>query len=354
MRKKWWRLTDVVQLLKTAIAGALAWYLAADLWSLSLPFLAPWSAVLVVHATVYRTFTRGVQQVLAVVIAVVLAGVVVHGLGADPLAMGCLLVLAMLVGRLPWLRDESTVVPTTALIALATTAGQDAADLPARLAGTALGVGVGILVNLIIWPPLLDRAAEGRAVDFADRLGPLLQQVAASASAEVDEASAEDWVRAERELQRHLDGTYALVRQAREARTLNPRAWHGLTRVRRSAPPLDPLEDALAELRSLTRTIAISARDQVVWQSDFRHTWPQLLALTGRAVQDADGERLREALSGLRALARDQSTSRLGEHSWLDYGGLILNLRNLVDAMVSVQPWLESRPRGYRRRREAV
>ena len=65
---------DVVQLGKTVLAAVLAWVVAAELLDLSQPFLAPWAALLVVHATVYRTFSRGLQQVAAAVVAVV-AGV---------------------------------------------------------------------------------------------------------------------------------------------------------------------------------------------------------------------------------------------------------------------------------------
>lgn len=56
----------------------MAWLLAAEVFSLPQPFLAPWAALLVVHATVYRTMSRGVQQVLATVVAILLASVVGH------------------------------------------------------------------------------------------------------------------------------------------------------------------------------------------------------------------------------------------------------------------------------------
>ena len=67
----WWN--DVLQLGKTVLAAVVAWVLAASVLDLPQPFLAPWSALLVVHATVYRTFSKGSQQVAATVVAVVLA-----------------------------------------------------------------------------------------------------------------------------------------------------------------------------------------------------------------------------------------------------------------------------------------
>jgi hypothetical protein len=56
---------DWAQHAKTALAGVIAWVVATDVLGLDQPFLAPWAAVLVVHATVYRTVSRGGQQILA-------------------------------------------------------------------------------------------------------------------------------------------------------------------------------------------------------------------------------------------------------------------------------------------------
>ena len=70
----WWN--DVLQLSKTVLAAVAAWVIAASVLDLAQPFLAPWAALLVVHASVYRTFSKGMQQVAATVVAVLLAPVV--------------------------------------------------------------------------------------------------------------------------------------------------------------------------------------------------------------------------------------------------------------------------------------
>jgi hypothetical protein len=58
--------SDLIQLVKTVVAAVLAWVLATDVFGLPQAFLAPWAALLVVHATVYRTFSRGLRQVFSV------------------------------------------------------------------------------------------------------------------------------------------------------------------------------------------------------------------------------------------------------------------------------------------------
>ena len=81
----WWN--DGLQLVKTVLAAVVAWVIAASVLDLPQPFLAPWAALLVVHATVYRTFSKGTQQVVATVVAVVLATAVGEWLGLTTVSM---------------------------------------------------------------------------------------------------------------------------------------------------------------------------------------------------------------------------------------------------------------------------
>ena len=113
---------DLLQIAKTALAGGLAWWVAIDVFHLDQPFLAPWSAVLVVHATLYRTFSRGAQQVAATFAGVFLAWGTGLLLGLDPSAMAVMLLLAFLLGRSGLFGEESTSVATTAIVVLATNA----------------------------------------------------------------------------------------------------------------------------------------------------------------------------------------------------------------------------------------
>ena len=136
----WW--SDLTQLAKTVLAAVAAWVIAASVLDLPQPFLAPWSAILVVHATVYRTFSRGAQQVAATVTAVLLAAGVGELMGLSAGAIALLLVLSLLVGTVPWFGAEATTIATTALVVLATGFENDT-KLVSRLLDTAIGVGVG-------------------------------------------------------------------------------------------------------------------------------------------------------------------------------------------------------------------
>ena len=338
---------DLLQAVKAALAGALAWWVALDVFHLDQPFLAPWSAVLVVHATVYRTFSRGAQQVAATFAGVFLAWVTGLLLGLDPAAMGVMLVVAFLVGRWKPLGDESTTVATTAIVVLATNAVSDSNLLWGRLLDTSVGVAIGLLVNLLVWPPLRDRAAWAHAGRIPQALGEVLSRIADDVGPDFDPDHAESWLRRAREVDVRIDEAWGLLRQARESGRFNPRQRWRRAQLRELEPVLHLLEQAVAETQSLARTITISADQARLWEKAFRSRWCELLGETGEAVGTLDAARLREIRRELESLAADLSTNELAGNQWHEYGGLIINLRNVVDAVaqvVSPRPWQPWRP----------
>ncbi len=253
------RVADLLQTAKTALAGTLAWVLAIDVLGLEQPFLAPWAAVLVVHATIYRTVSRGVQQVAATFVGVLLAWSAGQVFGVDATGMGVMLLLAFGIGALPWWRDEATTIATTGIVVLATNALAHSNLLSARLVDTAVGVVVGLAVNLAVWPPLRDRAAWSRIEELPDELADVLAQLASGLRPELEPEEAEQWTRDLRLVDVRVDEAWGLVRQARESSRLNPR---------RSRPAgledmdevLHLVEQAVADVLSMVRTITVERR----------------------------------------------------------------------------------------------
>ena len=133
-----------------------------------------------------------------------------------------------------------------------------------------------------------------------------------------------------------IDESWALLRQAQESSRFNPRQRQRRKRVHELETILHLLEQAVAETQSMVRTIAISADQSRSWDQDFRSRWCALLSDTGDAVRHADAERLGELRTGLQHLADDMSTDELPDDQWHEYGGLIVNLRNVMDAVSRV------------------
>src|SRR5699024_8672578 len=75
--------TDLLQILKSVVAGTTAWWLADHVLGSPLPFLAPWTALLTVHATVHRSLSRGAQSTVASAIGVGISFVIGNFLGVS-------------------------------------------------------------------------------------------------------------------------------------------------------------------------------------------------------------------------------------------------------------------------------
>ena len=346
--------TDVIQLVKTVVAAVLAWVIATSVLDLPQSFLAPWSALLVVHATVYRTFSQGVRQVGAAVVGVVLAWAVGNTLGLDPMAVAVALALGLVVGSVPWFADEATTIAATALIVLTTGFADNDFVLLSRLADTGIGIAVGLLVNFTVWPPLRRRTAISAMDALDDKIGQLLIDMGDGLARGYTAQDVEEWVDHSRSLDEDLDDAWAYVRQARESARMNPR--------RSAAQFKDPqqwmdllrrMEQALAETRSMARTLAHALAADQSWDAEFRQGYIAVLREGGGGIFRAEPEPIRTArirLDELVDLLNEQSPiSRL----WPVYGGLIINLRNILEAMDEVagaNP-LEQPPLPFRRPR---
>ena len=106
------------QLVKTVVAAVHRVGARGHVFDLPQPFLAPWAALLTVHATVYRSLAHGLQQVAAAVLGVCSRSPPGSALGVNAGSLALALVAALAAGTTRALRDESTTAATTALVVL--------------------------------------------------------------------------------------------------------------------------------------------------------------------------------------------------------------------------------------------
>lgn len=344
--------TEVIQIVKTVIAAVLAWVVAVDGLGLSQAFLAPWSALLVVHGTVYRTFSDGIQQVGATVLGVVLAWLVGNALGLDPVGLAVLVLAGLAIGKLSRLHVDGTAIAATAVVVLTVGYTDNGPMLLVRFVDTGIGIGVGLLVNLVVWPPLRDRTA-ARAIDaIDDRIGELLRDMADALGGTCDEDAVQGWLDRTRDLDHSIDDAWSLLRQAQESGRLNPRRAAGdVRRPGEFGDVLERNEQAVAEARSMARTLGHSVTEVNSWDEQFHDRWIGLLAEAGRAIGVSDADGVTGVGAKLATLAVDLSTEDLSGRHWPEYGALMMNLRNIVasmDRVAKVNPVITPRSRQHR------
>ncbi len=342
-------MADWAQHAKTALAGVLAWVIATDVLGLEQPFLAPWAAVLVVHATVYRTVSRAGQQIVATFLGVLLAWAAGTVFGLGGLGMAVMLGVAFLVGRHRWLEEESATVATTGIVVLATNAIDSSHLLVGRLLDTSVGVVVGLAVNLLVWPPLRDRAARTYAHQLPREVADLLAEMASGLRQDLTSEDVDSWLRRSHEVDVYIDHAWGLLRQAQESSRLNPRRSQPAD-LEEIMQMLHLLEEIVAETISLARTVATSAEDENVWEEGFRSEFQRLLAVTATGLADADSGALEEARAALGRLARELSTDELARGQWHEYGGMLVSLRNIANAGIVLAPWMAQAGNVPRRR----
>ena len=341
--------TGVSQLLKTVLSTVIAWVLAAQVFHLEQAYLAPWAALLTVHATVFGTLRRGVVQAGASVLGVLVAFVVGQLFGLSALSVGAAILIGLLAGSVPGLRDETTSTAATALIVLTNGYSDKGGLLGARLLDACLGIAVGLLVNLLVWPPLRDRAAASQIDVVAERVGRVLSEIAARLSGECGPADGDAWIAETNALDGAIDRAWSVLAQARESGRLNPR--RATARRMRAAQGFDDilgrLGQAVAETRSMARTIAHARVPTGDWDPGFRERWRDLLSRAGGAITAADAEAVTTVRADLSAYAEELEVGHLRAGFWPVAGAVLVNLRNILDALdvvASAQPMAVPRP----------
>jgi hypothetical protein len=243
-----------VQSLKAAGAAVLAWALVGWWWKAPMALMAPWTAVVLVQSTVYRSLRAGTQQLVVITLGTLLATGAAALTGNTMAAMALALPPAVLLGNYSRFGDQGVYASTTAIFVLAYSSFSGTA-IAHRLFEALVGAVIGIGVNALVLPPVHLRDVR----DSLDRLGrdstDLLRAMADDVESGYDRTSAEQW----HEGARRLGGPVQDLRSARgwtqESYRFNP----GRRLRRHPAPPpghWDTYWTELADrLESVTATL---------------------------------------------------------------------------------------------------
>lgn len=333
--------TTLTQLVKMVIAATAAWWVSTAIFDAEFPFLAPWMALMTVHATAYRTLSRATQATLASLLGIAVAFAVGEFLGVSLWSYALALTIGLLISRVKWIRDEGMTVATMSVFILSDGFSQEQQQFSERIFELLIGVAIGVVVNLLILPPLRDRQA-GRYVDSVNRrIGNLLQDMGAyfnSPQEDADDAS--DWVDETGAISQELDSAWSEVSFARESRKANPRNLI-YRRMRQTSDPsweeiLHRTDESISHLRNLARTLRSSYDEDFDWDKGFTEEWSELAEDVGKAVADPDAEV--ESLSDrLDQLARHTSDNTdIASMDWPVYGALLTSLRHIVKVVDDV------------------
>jgi uncharacterized membrane protein YccC len=271
---------------KTVLACMLSFALAEALHTSDSPVLAPLTALLVVQVTMSETVSMGMERIISVVAGVLFAILFAGVVGLTWWSLGLLVGVCLVVGRLLRLGPHLPEVAISAMLVLAVGGDQSAAL--GRVVETLVGAAIGVLVNLLMAPPVFLQPASEAIAELAGKLATFCRDLAGAMEGSWSRRTAEDFLNAARELGAEVARADRQLCRAEESARLNPRG-----RLARDAEPrlrtmLNALERIQVGLRNLARTLMDrtyfmpeDAQDQA-----FSPTAREALAVVLRALAD--------------------------------------------------------------------
>jgi hypothetical protein len=298
---------------KSALAASVAWYIAYEVMKAQSPAFAPFSAVLIMQVTVYRSVLHALRYVGAVALGVLLQGALGLLGGPDMLTFVLVALAALVIGRWRPLGSQGSNVPTAAFFAFstyisATSVGQGFAQLGQIIVLVLIGCGVGVLVNVLVLPPMRYRSAESGIQSLGQSLSDLFGDIhPALREGELDEERASHWRHRAYHLGPLTEQAQSSVRTAWESTYYNPRRWFQRHQGRASFSGYQALVDALERV---TYQVASMTRSFDQWHDgDSNEDYRSFLCRYGEFI--ASLTHVTELLSGLKEERLPQQSQQL-------------------------------------------
>ena len=246
------------QIARLTVAAVVA-YLVADAVSPGiLDLTAPLTALLVVQASTVGTLQMGLVRVGAVLTGVLVAVGVASSLGLSWWSLALVITASLVLAKVLRLGDQSLETPISAMLILAVSSPELAAEV--RVVNTLIGTVVGIAFSLLVPVSIPSARATAAVRRVARSQASLLDEVAltlADRTPLAEEVRA--WFAWSEEIGRDVADASVAVRAVEESRRLNPRALAAAKVHPGLRAALDRLERCLAAERSLIVVIGREA-----------------------------------------------------------------------------------------------
>jgi uncharacterized membrane protein YccC len=209
---------------KTALAAGVAWFIGQLLPEVDqYSYYAPLGALIVMMPTLMGSLRSTAQMILGLGLGILLAWAVIlspmPGAVSVALAVGLGVVLAGISG----LGTGSDYVPIAALFVLVVGGANPDEFSVGYLLQMGLGMLVGIVINIVVFPPLWRRESSRAISGLRRDLATILDDAAAAIEGPDFDPKAS--LRALDNLEHTVRATKPLVTEAAESRLLNVRAW---------------------------------------------------------------------------------------------------------------------------------
>ncbi|MFJ1646438.1 aromatic acid exporter family protein [Streptomyces sp. NPDC088258] len=342
---------------KCALAATVGWLIAHDVLQAQSPAFAPFSAVLIMQVTLYQSVVQSLRYVGAVTAGVAVQAALGVLIGPHVVTFVLVTLIALAISRRPALGAQGSQVVTAAFFAYSTYVGSSGGQRIAQLGQIVLlvliGCGVGIAVNIVVFPPMRYRSAEYGIRSLAHALHELVDDMQPALTAgELGPERTGHWRSRAQATESLIPQARSGLRTAQESLYLNPRR---LVRRQWRSVTLDGYQRVLAALERTLYQISSLTRSLDQWQHsdeedrglhpDFLRRYGDFLASINeisRVLAALDEDTLTDQAKHLCALAKNAQKCRhsLAEHATdenlpladptLPYGVLVVEATRLM------------------------
>jgi hypothetical protein len=201
----------------------------------------------------YDTVRESLQRIASVLAGVLVAVGVAAVVGLSWWSLGGVVAVSLVLGRLLRLGPQLLEMPISAMLVLAVGGDRDVAD--SRVYETLIGAAVGVLINVVIAPPLYLQPAGDAVREVAERTAGFCRELADGLRERWSRAEADRWLDDARGLGKDVQRADRGLARAEGSARFNPRA----APIRRIQPrlrvALTGLELCQLSLREVCRAL---------------------------------------------------------------------------------------------------
>ncbi|OEJ30349.1 hypothetical protein BGK67_02345 [Streptomyces subrutilus] len=281
---------EVLLVAKTVVAAMTAWVLARYLLPPAVSTFAPFTALVALQATVYRSVRDCLQYVGAVSAGATLAATLAAVVGIHGWTFGLLTLIALCVGRIRRFGHQGVQVAIVAFFAFSSGQGQIGyiGDL---VASVGIGALCGLAAHFVLAPARHTNHRQQAVTDLYGTIARRLDDLADTLEAsDPDRDHLRQWRRDWRSLSAECERIRHSIEIEIENGRMNPRrtisgAGEALPRAREA---ITVAERSMDHLRSMTRTLDYALESGELWNlpGTFRPRFSAVLRAVATAMEE--------------------------------------------------------------------
>lgn len=271
--KSWLTHPRFLLAIKTSIAVGIAWLIAPLVPGVAddYPYYAPLGALISMYPTLMSSLRTSIETLASLAIGILLAAIVLILAEPNVITISLVIGAGVLIAGSKWLTTGGDYVPVAALFVLIVGGPNADSYSIGYIVQMSVGIVVGLLVNVLILPPLNINGAVVKLAQFRSLLAKHLEDVG-EALVESWPPEHEEWASRSDTLAETASAVRDAVGTADESRKGNPRARIHKRNLDDDYRDLADLERITFHVRDLTEVLAAA-----IWDAPFHSEVPERL-----------------------------------------------------------------------------